>query len=177
MAFVIPEGLHPDLYPVAWMVGKWGGKGMGEWPGAEKFEFVQEVTFRHDVMPSQVAHADAVEIPRAADGHYYITLMIDGQPMEFMADTGASGVVLSKADAERLGINLADLVYAGQSQTANGIVRTARVRLADVTLGPFHDESIGAFVNEGDMDGSLLGMEYLGRYAIEITGDQMILRR
>jgi aspartyl protease family protein len=32
-------------------------------------------------------------------------------------------------------------------------------------------------VNEGDMDGSLLGMEYLGRYAIEITGDQMILRR
>jgi aspartyl protease family protein len=56
-------------------------------------------------------------------------------------------VVLSKADAERLGINLADLVYAGQSQTANGIVRTARVRLADVTLGPFHDESIGAFVN------------------------------
>jgi aspartyl protease family protein len=93
-------------------------------------------------MPSQVAHADAVEIPRAADGHYYVTLMIDGQPMEFMADTGASGVVLSKADAERLGINLADLVFAGQSQTANGIVRTARVRLADVTLGPFHDESI-----------------------------------
>jgi clan AA aspartic protease (TIGR02281 family) len=124
-----------------------------------------------------LAHADAVEIPRAADGHYYVTLMIDGQPMEFMAKTGASGVVLSKADAERLGINLADLVFAGQSQTANGIVRTARVRLADVTLGPFHDESIGAFVNEGDMDGSLLGMEYLGRYAIEITGDQMILRR
>eukprot|EP01031_Cornospumella_fuschlensis_P007721 gene7722-9557_t len=88
--------------------------------------------------------------------------MIDGQPMEFMADTGASGVVLSKADAERLGINLADLVFAGQSQTANGIVRTARVRLADVTLGPFHDESIGAFVNEGDMDGSLLGMDFGG---------------
>jgi aspartyl protease family protein len=71
---------------------------------------------RHDVMPSQVAHADAVEIPRAADGHYYVTLMIDGQPMEFMADTGASGVVLSKADAERLGINLADLVYIGKAK-------------------------------------------------------------
>jgi len=132
---------------------------------------------RQDVIPSQLAHADAVEIPRAADGHYYVTLTIDGQEMEFMADTGASGVVLSKADAERLGINLADLVFAGQSQTANGIVRTARVRLNDVSLGPFQDESIGAFVNEGDMDGSLLGMEYLGRYSIEITGDQMILRR
>lgn len=51
MAFVIPEGLHPDLYPVAWMVGKWGGKGMGEWPGVDKFEYVQEVTFRHDGRP------------------------------------------------------------------------------------------------------------------------------
>ena len=132
---------------------------------------------RHDVIPAQLAHADAVEIPRAPDGHYYVTLTIDGQGMEFMADTGASGVVLSKADAERLGIDLTDLVFAGQSQTANGIVRTARVRLNDVTLGPFHDASIGAFVNEGDMDGSLLGMEYLGRYSIEITGDQMILRR
>ena len=48
MAFVIPEGLHEDLYPVAWMIGKWGGKGMGEWPGIDKFEFEQEVTFRHD---------------------------------------------------------------------------------------------------------------------------------
>jgi hypothetical protein len=51
MAFVLPEGLHEDLYPLAWMVGKWGGKGMGEWPGVEKFEYVQEVTFRHDGRP------------------------------------------------------------------------------------------------------------------------------
>jgi hypothetical protein len=51
MAFVLPEGLHEDLYPVAWMVGKWGGKGMGEWPGVDKFEFEQEVTFRHDGRP------------------------------------------------------------------------------------------------------------------------------
>ncbi|WP_430464222.1 retropepsin-like aspartic protease family protein [Tabrizicola sp.] len=132
---------------------------------------------RHDVMPMQRASASAIEIPRAMDGHYYITLTVAGQPLTFMADTGATGVVLSKSDAARLGIDLADLVFAGQSQTANGIVRTARVRLDDVSLGPFHDASIGAFVNEGDMDGSLLGMEYLGRYSIEISGDRMILRR
>lgn len=132
---------------------------------------------RHDVIPSQQMRADAVEIPRAMDGHYYITLNIGGQPLEFMADTGATGVVLGRADAARLGINLADLVYAGQSQTANGIVRTARVRLSDVVLGPFQDDTIGAYVNEGDMDGSLLGMDYLGRYSIEIAGDRMILRR
>ncbi len=132
---------------------------------------------RHDVIAAQSETADAVEIPRANDGHYYITLTIAGQPLTFMADTGASGVVLSQKDAADLGIDLQGLVYAGQSSTANGMVRTARVRLSDVTLGPWHDDSIGAFVNEGAMDGSLLGMDYLGRYAIEIAGDRMILRR
>lgn len=132
---------------------------------------------RRDVLPMQSVQEGAVEIPRAMDGHYHVTLTIGGQPLEFMVDTGASGVVLSKRDAEALGFDLADLVFAGQSQTANGLVRTARVRLEDVALGPFHDASIGAFVNEGEMEGSLLGMDYLGRYSIEITGDRMILRR
>lgn len=132
---------------------------------------------RHDVTASQRETAETVEIPRSDDGHYYITLTIAGQALTFMADTGASGVVLSQEDAARLGVDLQSLVYAGQSSTANGMVRTARVRLSDVTLGPWQDDSIGAFVNEGAMEGSLLGMEYLGRYAIEIAGDRMVLRR
>lgn len=132
---------------------------------------------RHNVIASQRETADTVEIPRSDDGHYYITLTIAGKPLTFMADTGASGVVLSQADAARLGIDLESLVYAGQSFTANGMVRTARVRLSEVTLGPWQDDSIGAYVNEGAMEGSLLGMDYLGRYAIEIAGDRMILRR
>ncbi len=48
MAFQIPEGLHPDLNPLAWLVGSWRGKGHGEYPGIESFQFAQEVTFSHD---------------------------------------------------------------------------------------------------------------------------------
>ena len=132
---------------------------------------------RRDVLPRQMESAEAVEIPRAADGHYYLELTIGDQPMMFMADTGATGVVLSQDDARALGINPDELVFAGQSVTANGTVQTARIRLEDVRLGPYHDESIGAWVNGGAMEGSLLGMDYLGRFAIEIVGDRMILRR
>ena len=47
MAFQIPEGLHPDLNPLAWMVGTWRGKGHGDYPGSASFQFAQEVTFSH----------------------------------------------------------------------------------------------------------------------------------
>ena len=48
MAFTIPEGLHSDLNPLAWLVGTWRGKGRGEYPNIEPFEFAQEVVFNHD---------------------------------------------------------------------------------------------------------------------------------
>lgn len=136
----------------------------------------QEV--RTDVIPRQaVMDGGAITLPRAADGHYYLTLDIAGTPLRFMVDTGATNVVLSQADARKLGFDPATLMYLGEAQTANGIVRTARVELQDVRLGPYTDPTLRAFVNDGDMDGSLLGMDYLGRFRIEIAGDRMVLHR
>ena len=133
---------------------------------------------RTDIAPRQmVTETGTLEVPRAPDGHYYLTLQVNGRSVQFMADTGASNVVLSKSDAESLGIDPASLAYLGEAMTANGRVRTARVRLPEVTLGPFTDRDLPAYVTEGDMDISLLGMEYLGRYRIEIADGQMILRR
>ena len=51
MAFTIPENLHPDLMPLAWLVGSWRGKGRGEYPNVPGFEFAQEVSFNHDGRP------------------------------------------------------------------------------------------------------------------------------
>lgn len=131
-----------------------------------------------DIAPRQmVSQEGEIEVPRAEDGHYYLTLVINGTPVQFMADTGASNMVLSAADARRLGIDLDGLVYLGRAQTANGTVATARVELPQVELGPYRDEGFAAWVNQGDMDMSLLGMDYLSLYRVEIAGDKMILRR
>ena len=52
------------------------------------------------------------------------------RPVRFMVDTGASDIVLSRRDAERVGIEPGSLSYLGRARTANGAVATAPVRLA-----------------------------------------------
>lgn len=121
--------------------------------------------------------AETIALPVANDGHYYAPLTVNGNAVEFMVDTGASQMVLSLPDAQRLGIDPAALAFLGEAQTANGIVRTARVTLPVVEFGPFRDTDVVAYVSEGAMDGSLLGMSYLGRFRIEIANREMILRR
>ena len=127
--------------------------------------------------PAMTVMGDQVEIPRAEDGHYYVTLRVNGQNLMFLADTGATTIVLSPDDARRLGIDPASLSYLGSANTANGVVRTARVTLPLLELGPYSDQDVTAYVNEAAMEGSLLGMAYLGLYDIKITQDRMILQR
>jgi aspartyl protease family protein len=133
---------------------------------------------RSSIMPVQtVTEGGRIEVPRSDDGHYYLTLKIDGQDIEFLADTGATNVVLSDRDAKKLGIDPEGLAYLGEADTANGVVQTADVSVRNVELGPYFDERITASVTKGEMEGSLLGMDYLGKYRIEIDQDTMILSR
>lgn len=135
---------------------------------------------RQTIVPTQsvLTETGQIEVPRARDGHYYLTLVINDEPVDFLVDTGASQVVLSHSDAERLGLVTPDLAYTGRAMTANGEVRTAPVRLDSVELGPVLDRNVRAWVNEGEMDKSLLGMSYLQRWnRIEITGNALVLSR
>jgi hypothetical protein len=134
MAFVIPEGLHEDLYPVAWMVGKWGGKGMGEWPGAEKFEFVQEVTFRHDGRPfleytskSWIIDPEGNHIrPGASEMGYWRIKPNKVIELLLAHNTGISEGWLGKISDDRPAIQLA-LDHAYIAPTAKGVENGARL--------------------------------------------------
>ncbi|MEL7131612.1 MAG: TIGR02281 family clan AA aspartic protease [Pseudomonadota bacterium] len=119
-----------------------------------------------------------ITVPRSRDGHYYLTLDINGQPTDFIVDTGATDIVLNRADAQAVGLDPATLNFLGRAATANGEVRTATVRLDTVAIGPHEDTNVPAVVNDGELGQSLLGMGYLQRWGrIEITGGEMTLRR
>lgn len=141
---------------------------MGMWPDIQTA-----------LTPRQSVTTDGdIVLPKARDGHYYMTLDVNGVPVGFVIDTGASQIVLSQEDAKRIGIKIEDLAYLGSASTANGMVRTASVRLDTVDLGSMRDENVRAVVNDGEMAGSLLGMTYLGRFdSITIKNDELILTR
>ncbi|MGR3804578.1 retropepsin-like aspartic protease family protein [Marinibacterium profundimaris] len=135
---------------------------------------------RRTVVPTQtvIASENRIVVPRSADGHFYLTLEINDRPLRFMVDTGATDLVLSRRDAEAAGIDPSGLAFYGRARTANGEVRTAPVTLDRVALGPYEDRNVAASVNDGAMDGSLLGMRYLDRWSrIEMGGGEMVLTR
>ena len=134
---------------------------------------------QNTLMPKQAMIGEnTIVLPRERDGHYYLTLDVNGVPVNFVVDTGATQVVLTQQDAARIGIDVGALAYLGSANTANGTVRTAAVRLDTVTLGTMRDTRVRAVVNDGQMDGSLLGMTYLSRFdSITIKDNQLILTR
>lgn len=129
------------------------------------------------IAPRQsVLQTGAIEVPRASDGHFYLTLDVNGIPTRFIVDTGATSIVLSQEDAERAGIDLSALIFTGRASTANGTVNTAPTRIESLSLGGIEDKNVRAIVNAGEMDGSLLGMSYLNHFSrLEIVDGRLIL--
>jgi aspartyl protease family protein len=117
-----------------------------------------------------------LEIPAAADGHYYLTAEVAGERVRFVVDTGASDIVLSQRDASRIGLNPETLNYFGSATTANGTVRTAPVTLPALTIGDVTVTNVPAVVNGGELDTSLLGMSFLSRHEVTLSQNRLILR-
>ena len=135
---------------------------------------------RRTSVPQQMVSIEGgqIELPLSADGHYYLTADVNGAFIDFVVDTGATDIVLSEADARRAGFTTSELDYIGRAQTANGEVRIAPVRIDRFAVGGIEDVGVRAVVNEGDLDGSLLGMSYLQRFnSVEISGGRLVLTR
>ncbi len=121
----------------------------------------------------------AREVRLKADdrGHFVFDAAVNERPVTLMADTGATLVVLTFEDAERLGLSPHSLEFSGRVQTANGVSRVApvtldRVRVDDITL---HDIP-AAVAERGALGVNLLGMSFLGRLrSFQIQGHELVL--
>lgn len=124
----------------------------------------------------QFTDGNAIRLERQPDGHFYAEARVNGMPVRFLVDTGATTIALSRSDAQRAGIPFSAGAFETVGRGASGEVRGAFVTLGRVTLGNRSVENAPAAVIDGS-EISLLGQSFLGRFAsVEIKDDMMVLR-
>ncbi|MBU3001184.1 TIGR02281 family clan AA aspartic protease [Roseovarius nubinhibens] len=164
-----------SLGKVAQQALLWGLIFMGVIAGIGMWDHIKQT-----VLPRQSVELanGRIVAPLAADGHYYLSAEVNGVPIRFVVDTGATDLVLTQRDAERAGYDLDKISFHGSARTANGIIRTAPIRLDSIDIGGIRDENVRAVVNGGELDSSLLGMSYLSRFGTVTFADgKLILTR
>jgi len=118
----------------------------------------------------------AVVLPADGRGHFFADGQVNGLPLRFLVDTGASMVVLPATEAKRLGI---DYPHAPRTrvQTAGGAISAYLITLDRVKVGGIELNNVDGLVVEQGSSVALLGMSFLNRVEMRRNGDSMTLIR
>ncbi|MEO7129298.1 MAG: retropepsin-like aspartic protease [Rhodoferax sp.] len=122
------------------------------------------------------ASSGKITIAASSDGHFATPGSINGRPVQFIVDTGASVIGLSVSEAERVGLDYkaGEVVRMG---TANGVTKGWRVRLDSVRIGDVEVSGVDAVVMPQPMTYVLLGNSFLARFQMQRNNDMMTLQR
>jgi aspartyl protease family protein len=112
------------------------------------------------------------------DGTYSTTGSINGFPVAFLVDTGASKVAMNALEATRLGIDYRVVGTPALAATASGVVRSYEVVLARVKVGEIELTNVPAGVLDGPHPREvLLGMSFLEQLDMTREGKRLELRK
>jgi aspartyl protease family protein len=125
--------------------------------------------------PSRVGNGFASqELTRSPDGHFYADAQVNGARIEFMVDTGATIVALTREDAQSAGIALGS--ERAMVRGVGGAVEVIPVTVDRIAIGALEARNVQAAVVD-DLGVSLLGQSFLSRVgSVEIRDDRMVLR-
>jgi aspartyl protease family protein len=125
----------------------------------------------------QVAGAGGeVRIRRAEDGHFWADAEVNGEPVRFLVDSGATVTGLSAATARRAGVAPGG-GFPVLVDTANGTVEAQRARIDRFVLGSIERRDLGVYVAEAFGDTDVLGMNFLSSLSgWSVEGSTLVLR-
>jgi clan AA aspartic protease (TIGR02281 family) len=134
-----------------------------------------EVEKKLTPLGQSVVVTNSLSLRAAANGHVYLTAIVNNVPIQFVVDTGASWVALTRQDAIRAGV-AGNLNYTVTTSTANGNAKAARVTLGGVRIGQLEVDDVEAMVLSENTGISLLGQTFLKRLqSYEMRGDVLTL--
>ena len=115
----------------------------------------------------------SVTLKRNRFGHYVSAGRINGEPVVFLLDTGATDVAIPTKTAQRLGLSREGQF---QVQTANGVTRAYRTRISSLTIGTITLDDVRASIVPGmGGDDILLGMSALKQLDFNQSGESLTL--
>ena len=127
-------------------------------------------------LPKQVVEGRETRVPLASDGHFWIHATVDGVPVNFLVDTGATVTAVSAETAQRLGLRPRDAGIPIRMQTANGTVAAQLTTIDDLRFGNVAAHGIDAIIAPGLGPTNVVGMNLLSRLASwRVEGRTMIL--
>ncbi len=115
-------------------------------------------------------------VPRSADSHYYVQCFLNGFPVTFLIDTGATKTAIGLHVAKNAGIRAG---VTGQVSTANGVGQAMETTGNQMQVGAFtlSDVPVVVSLNQANGDLALLGMDVLKRFRIFQGSDSLQLQR
>ncbi|NOS98736.1 MAG: retroviral-like aspartic protease family protein [Methylotenera sp.] len=115
-----------------------------------------------------------VILKRGIDGHYRAEALINGQKVDVLVDTGATGVAISQNVADKLSLKSIDAI---RTNTANGDSVGYMVRLKSIKVGGVEAKDVAAMIAPG-LDGDiLLGMSFLSRMDVRLYKGEMTIKQ
>lgn len=141
---------------------------------------------------ADTAEAEAADIPpvitshqirtaslrKEGDGHFWATAYVNGMPVKFLVDTGASLVALNERDARRIGLDPDKLEQNARVRTAGGEVKAATAMIDKIEIDGVTVKLVQAVVIDKGLEHSLLGMSFLNRLAgWDVTSTAIVLRQ
>jgi len=115
-----------------------------------------------------------VVLKRGLDGHYRTEALINGEKVNVLVDTGATGVAISQSIADKLNLKSIDAI---RTNTANGDSVGYMVRLESVKVGGIIAHNVAAMIAPGLDGDALLGMSFLGRMDVRLFNGEMTIKQ
>ena len=119
-------------------------------------------------------HENILSVRAAPDGHFYVTADVEGAPIRFMIDTGATNVALTLRDAKRIGHEPSSSDYNQMTMTANGRALSAPITLGSIAIRNLRMDNVRASIMNTSEGVSLLGLSFLSRLkSWSVKGDTL----